>query len=64
VGTFGGVLFYGFVAFLLGGLPGDALFLLRVAVLSAVYNAILTPLAYPLLRRVAETTRTKKVHRW
>jgi rod shape-determining protein MreD len=63
-GTLGGVLFYGFVAFLLGRLPGDALFLLRVAVLSAVYNAILTPVAYPLLRRVAETTRTKKVHRW
>jgi rod shape-determining protein MreD len=64
VGTLGGVLFYGFVSFLLGGLPGNALFLLRVAVLSAVYNAILTPVAYPLLRRVAETTRTRKVHRW
>lgn len=63
-GTAIGVLFYGFVAFLLGRLPGDVLFLLRVAVLSAVYNAILTPLAYPLLRRVAETTRAKKVHRW
>ncbi|HEX5948409.1 MAG TPA: rod shape-determining protein MreD [Actinomycetota bacterium] len=63
-GTAVGVLFYGFVAFLLGRLPGDVLFLLRVAVLSAVYNAILTPLAYPLLRRVAETTRAKKVHRW
>ncbi|MGH2675467.1 MAG: rod shape-determining protein MreD [Actinomycetota bacterium] len=64
VGTAAGVLFYGFVAFLLGRLPGDVLFLLRVSFLAAVYNAILTPLAYPLLRRVAETTRAKKVHRW
>jgi rod shape-determining protein MreD len=63
-GTAVGVLFYGFVAFLLGRLPGDVLFLLRVAFLSAIYNAILTPLAYPLLRRVAETTRAKKVYRW
>jgi rod shape-determining protein MreD len=63
-GTAAGVLFYGFVAFLLGRLPGDVLFLLRVAVLSAVYNAILTPLAYPLIRRVAERTRARKVHRW
>jgi len=63
-GTAAGVLFYGFVAFLLGTLPGDVLFLLRVAFLSAIYNAILTPLAYPVLRRVAESTRTTKVHRW
>jgi len=63
-GTAAGVLFYGFVAFLLGTLPGDALFLLRVAFLSAIYNAILTPLAYPVLRRVAESTRTTKIHRW
>jgi len=63
-GTAAGVLFYGFVAFLLGTLPGDVLFLLRVAFLSAIYNAILTPLVYPALRRVAESTRTTKVHRW
>jgi rod shape-determining protein MreD len=63
-GTAMGLMFYGFVAFLLGRLPGDALFLLRVAFLSAVYNAILTPLAYPVLRRVAESTRTRRVHRW
>jgi len=63
-GTAAGVLFYGFVAFLLGTLPGDVLFLLRVAFLSAIYNAILTPLAYPVLRRVAESTRTTKVRRW
>jgi rod shape-determining protein MreD len=59
-----GLLFYGFVAFLLGRLPGDVLFLLRVAFLSALYNAVLTPLLYPVLRRVAEASRTTKVYRW
>ena len=62
--TAGGILFYGFVAFLLGRLPGDVLFLFRVAFLSAIYNAVLTPLLYPVLRRVAELSRTKKVYRW
>jgi rod shape-determining protein MreD len=63
-GTAVGLLFYGFVAFLLGRLPGDVLFLVRVALLSALYNAVLTPLLYPILRRVAELSRTKKVYRW
>jgi len=59
-----GVLFYGFVAFLLGQLPEGFLYLLRTAFLSALYNAILTPIFYPVLRRVAEASRTKKIHRW
>jgi rod shape-determining protein MreD len=63
-GTAAGLLFYGFVAFLLGRLPGDILFLLRIAFLSAIYNALLTPLAFPLLRRLAELSRSRKVYRW
>ncbi len=62
--TAGGVLFHGFVSFLLGQLPEGFLFLLKTAVLSAIYNAVLTPLFYPVLRRVAEASRTKKVYRW
>jgi rod shape-determining protein MreD len=62
--TAGGVLFYGFVAFLLGQLEEGLLYLLRVAALSALYNAVLTPLFYPVLRRVAEGSRPKKVYRW
>jgi len=46
-GTFGGILFYGVVAFLLGQLDVSTLYLIRVAALSAVYNAILTPLLFP-----------------
>jgi rod shape-determining protein MreD len=61
--TFGGVLFYGFVAFLLGQLSGIG-YLLRTALLSAVYNAALTPILYPALRRVTEASRARKVFRW
>ena len=62
--TFGGILFYGFVSFLLGQLGTGFLFLLRTALLSAVYNAVLTPLLYPLLKRLAEASRSQKVYRW
>ncbi len=61
--TFGGVLFYGFVAFLLGQLSGVG-FLLQTALLSAVYNAALTPILYPALRRVTEASRARKIFRW
>lgn len=63
-GTAAGILFYGLVSFLLGQLPVGFLFLLRVAFLSAIYNALLTPLLFPLLRRVAELSRRQKVYRW
>jgi hypothetical protein len=48
----------------LGQLPEGMLYLLRVAVLSAIYNAVLTPILYPVLRRVTEASRPKKVYRW
>ncbi len=64
LGTFGGVLFYGVVSFLLGQLDSTWLYLLRVAVLSAIYNAILTPLVFPIMRRAAEGSRSHRVVRW
>ena len=63
-GTFTGVVFYGIVSFLLGQLSVGWLYLFRVALLSAVYNAILTPLVFPLLRRAAEGSRSHRVARW
>ena len=63
-GTFVGVLFYRFVAFLLGQEATGVLYVFRAAALSALYNAILTPLLYPVLRRVAEGSRSRKVIRW
>ncbi len=64
IGTFAGVGFYGVVSYLLGQLDVSAFYLLRVAALSALYNAILTPLAYPVLRRAIEASRPRKVVRW
>jgi rod shape-determining protein MreD len=63
-GTFVGVLFYGVVSFLLGQLDVTVLYLVRVATLSAVYNAILTPLVFPVLRRAIAGSRPKRVVRW
>ena len=62
-GTLLGILFHGFVSFLLGQLGVDWLYLIRVALLSALYNALLTPLFYPLLRRTVQATQARKVFR-
>jgi rod shape-determining protein MreD len=62
--TAAGLVFYGLVSFLLGELDVGWGFLLRVVVLASLYNGILTPLAYPALRRVAEGSRAKRVFRW
>jgi len=63
-GTVGGVLFYGLVSFLLGQLDVGFAYLVRIALLTGLYNAVLTPLAFPVIRRVAESSRTRKVFRW
>jgi rod shape-determining protein MreD len=63
-GTFVGVLFYGVVSFLLGQLDTSWEYLFRTAFLTGVYNAILTPLVFPILRRAAESTRSQRVLRW
>jgi len=64
VGTFAGVVFYEIVSFLLGQLDDPLMFSLRVALLTALYNAILTPLVYPVLRRIFEGSRPKRVVRF
>jgi len=63
-GTFLGVLFNRLVAFLLGQLDTGTVYTLQVAGLSALYNAVLTPILYPVLRRVVEGSRSRKVVRW
>lgn len=62
--TTAGILFYGLVSFLLGELVGGVDYLVRVALLSGLYNAVLTPILFPVVRRVAEASRPKKVFRW
>jgi rod shape-determining protein MreD len=62
--TFAGVLFHGFVSYLLGQLGVGFGYLSRVALLSALYNALLTPLFYPVIRRVNESSRARRIFRW
>jgi rod shape-determining protein MreD len=64
IGTFAGVVFHGVVSFLLGQLDTSWLYLIRVAALSGAYNAILTPILYPLIRRLAEGSRSQRIVRW
>jgi rod shape-determining protein MreD len=62
--TTAAVLFNQLIAFLLGQLNVGAGYVLRVAILEGVYNAVLTPFLFPIIRRVAESSRAKKVFRW
>ena len=63
-GTAAGELFYGFVLFLLNQLGVSAFYLVKTSLLSAAYNAVLTPIFYPVLRRAAEASRARRVTRW
>jgi len=63
-GTVAGMLFNQLVKFLLGQLNVGIADVVRTSLLAGAYNAILTPLVYPLLRRVAEASRAKRVFRW
>jgi rod shape-determining protein MreD/rod shape-determining protein MreC len=63
VGTVGGIVFYEVVGFLLGSFDASPGYGLRVALLTGVYNAVLTPIVYPLLRRVTEGPRSRRMAR-
>jgi rod shape-determining protein MreD len=54
LGTFGGVIFYTMVDFILGQLDVSWAYAIRTAILSGLYNALLTPVVYPIMRRVCE----------
>jgi len=59
-----GLLFNELVTFLLGQLHVGPFTVIRTALLAGLYNAILTPILFPVIRRVAESSRAKKVFRW
>ena len=61
-GTSAAVVFERLVAYLLGTGTGF-LYVLQVAVLSGLYNMLLTPFLFPILRRVAEASRPSRVFR-
>lgn len=64
LGTAGGIVFYVVVSFLLGNFDHSIGFAIRVALLAALYNAILTPIVFPVLRRVFEGSRPTRVVRF
>lgn len=62
--TTAAVLFNQLITFLLGQLTVGVGYVVKVAVLQGLYNAVLTPFLFPVIRRVAESSRAKKVFRW
>ncbi len=64
VGTLAAVIFSQAVAFLLGELDVGAYLIVKVALLTAAYVALLTPIAFPLLRRTLEGSRPSRVVRF
>ena len=64
IGTFLGVIFNRVVALLLGQVEASAVFVVRIALLTALYNAILTPLLHPVVRRLTQASRPQRVVRW
>ena len=63
VSTAAGVVFYEIVGFLLGQVNQPLTFSLRVPALTGVYGAVLTPIIYPILRRIEERSRPQRVAR-
>jgi rod shape-determining protein MreD len=63
-GTAAGIAFYEVVSFLLGQLDQPLSYSVKVIVLTALYNAVLTPIFYPLLRRLFEGSRPQRVVRF
>jgi rod shape-determining protein MreD len=64
VGTAAGIAFYEVVSALLGNFHEEPAYGVKVALLTAAYNAVLTPILYPLLRRITEGSRPRRVVRF
>jgi rod shape-determining protein MreD len=64
LGTAAGLAFHSVVSFLLGAFPHPIGFTAKVILLAALYGAVLTPIAYPLIRRLDEGTRPRRVVRF
>ena len=64
VGKAAGLAFYEVVSVLLGNFHEQVEYGVRVALLAALYNAVLTPILYPLLRRITEGSRPRRVVRF
>jgi Na+/citrate or Na+/malate symporter len=61
IGTAAGVLFYEVVGFLLGQVEQPLFYTIKVPLLTGLYGAVLTPIVYPLIRRICERSRPRRV---
>lgn len=61
LGTAAAVAFHSVVSFLLGEFPHPMGFTAKVILLSALYGAVLTPIANPIIRRLTEGSRPRRV---
>lgn len=64
VGSLVGTALYEIVDALLGRTSSTFDRVFKVVVLTALYNALLAPFVYPLVRRIAAMYRNEKVYRW
>lgn len=62
--SFVGTVLYALLAFLLGAQADPFGRIARVVVLTSVYNTLLTPFVYPMLRRIASLYPRDRVYRW
>jgi len=62
-GTAAGIFFYGIILFLIGQLDTGWAYLVKAALLSGLYNAVLTPVLYPAIRRVTQSSHRSRVFR-
>lgn len=61
LGTSCGLLFFGIVSALIGQLATGWLYLFKIAFFSGIYNGLLTPVFYPLLKRISEGDRSRSL---
>lgn len=64
VGTAAGLAFHTIVSFLLGRFEQPFGYAAKVIVLAGLYGAILTPIVFPAIRRLAERSRPRRVVRF
>jgi rod shape-determining protein MreD len=64
IGTAVGTAFYQVVAFLLGQVHWSLSYAVKVSLLTGLYGAILTPIFYPVIRRLVEGSRPARVVRY
>lgn len=64
LGSFAGSVLYIVISILLGVTPDPAGRILRVVLLTSIYNTLLVPFVYPLVRKLGTIYPKEKVFKW